>query len=220
MLDSVQIVLYNDAIGRPENTRTWAWRHVAGKGFSTRQENGRRSSLGSFQSGQMELTVNQLAQPSGVRIPHCPPDICPCGAAVAHSLGKTGVMGSIPITGSCFSLSKGWLRPGPVERNNCNRLLLPVLLPRQQAAGLHKAGAGHTTATRHHLLTQAFPSCTASQLSCAQEQMGTDPVGDGRCMFISFSWQDAAILPCRSTLDKGEPLRIWQRRNLSEPSHM
>jgi hypothetical protein len=24
----------------------------------------------------------------------------PCGAAVAHSLGKTGVMGSIPITGS------------------------------------------------------------------------------------------------------------------------
>ena len=25
---------------------------------------------------------------------------CPCGAAVAHSLGKTGVMGSIPITGS------------------------------------------------------------------------------------------------------------------------
>ena len=26
--------------------------------------------------------------------------ICPCGAAVAHSLGKTGVMGSIPITGS------------------------------------------------------------------------------------------------------------------------
>lgn len=26
--------------------------------------------------------------------------ICPCGAEVAHSLGKTGVMGSIPITGS------------------------------------------------------------------------------------------------------------------------
>ena len=63
----------------------------------------REFSRGSFQSGQMGLTVNQLAQPSGVRIPHCPPDTCPCGAAVAHSLGKTGVMGSIPITGSCLS---------------------------------------------------------------------------------------------------------------------
>jgi len=56
--------------------------------------------LGSYQSGQMGLTVNQLSTTSGVRIPHCPPKTCPCGAAVAHSLGKTGVMGSIPITGS------------------------------------------------------------------------------------------------------------------------
>ena len=29
-----------------------------------------------------------------------PTQACPCGAEVAHSLGKTGVMGSIPITGS------------------------------------------------------------------------------------------------------------------------
>src|SRR5947207_11990639 len=93
--------------------------------------------LGSYQSGQLGLTVNQLsddfgssnlslptikhsigqlpewsigadcksaASASGVRISHCPSQthlICPCGAAVAHSLGKTVVMGSIPITGSC-----------------------------------------------------------------------------------------------------------------------
>ena len=61
----------------------------------------RFSILGSYQSGQMGLTVNQLSSTSGVRIPHCPPKPCPSGAAVAHSLGKTGVMGSIPITGSC-----------------------------------------------------------------------------------------------------------------------
>lgn len=121
------------------------------------RENGRISSLGSFQSGQMELTVNQLAQPSGVRIPHCPPDVCPCGAAVAHSLGKTGVMGSIPITGSCFSLSKGWLWPGSVERNNCNRLLHPVPQPRLQAVGHYEAGTVRTKATRRRLLNQAFP---------------------------------------------------------------
>ncbi len=29
--------------------------------------------LGSYQSGQMGLTVNQLSSTSGVRIPHCPP---------------------------------------------------------------------------------------------------------------------------------------------------
>ncbi len=54
------------------------------------------------------------AQAAEVRILHRPPVLsrfarviflfvrlhCPCGAAVAHSLGKTGVMGSIPITGS------------------------------------------------------------------------------------------------------------------------
>src|SRR6266487_1044577 len=29
--------------------------------------------LGSYQSGQLGLTVNQLSSTSGVRIPHCPP---------------------------------------------------------------------------------------------------------------------------------------------------
>ena len=58
-------------------------------------------SLGSFQSGQMELTVNQLSEDFGGSNPSLPTQkACPCGAAVAHSLGKTGVMGSIPITGS------------------------------------------------------------------------------------------------------------------------
>ncbi len=61
-------------------------------------------SLGSFQSGQMELTVNQLSEDFGGSNPSLPTDylvtFCPCGAEVAHSLGKTGVMGSIPITGS------------------------------------------------------------------------------------------------------------------------
>src|SRR5205085_5554588 len=59
--------------------------------------------LGSYQSGQMELTVNQLSIDFGGSNPSLPTDYlatCPCGAAVAHSLGKTGVMGSIPITGS------------------------------------------------------------------------------------------------------------------------
>jgi hypothetical protein len=79
------------------------WRCVAGKGFLICLRVVPEFFLGSFQSGQMGLTVNQLAQPSGVRIPHCPPETCPCGAAVAHSLGKTGVMGSIPITGSLFT---------------------------------------------------------------------------------------------------------------------
>ena len=44
-----------------------------------------------------------VARASEVRILHCPPKqgkVGPCGAAAAHSLGKTGVMGSIPITGS------------------------------------------------------------------------------------------------------------------------
>ncbi len=63
--------------------------------------------VGSYQSGQMGLTVNQLSSTSGVRIPHCPPvhRSGPCGAAVAHSLGKTVVMGSIPITGSQWFLN-------------------------------------------------------------------------------------------------------------------
>ncbi len=62
---------------------------------------------GSYQSGQMGLTVNQLRElrrfessTAHLRTPFYGL-VCPCGAAVAHSLGKTGVMGSIPITGSC-----------------------------------------------------------------------------------------------------------------------
>ena len=65
--------------------------------------------LGSYQSGQMGLTVNQLRDRFGGSNPPLPTihilysmsgKVGPCGAAVAHSLGKTGVMGSIPITGS------------------------------------------------------------------------------------------------------------------------
>jgi hypothetical protein len=32
-----------------------------------------RERMASYPSGQRDLTVNQLAQPSGVRIPHSPP---------------------------------------------------------------------------------------------------------------------------------------------------
>ncbi len=60
--------------------------------------------LGSYQSGQLGLTVNQLAFAFGSSNLSLPTQTCPCGAAVAHSLGKTGVMGSIPITGSCGML--------------------------------------------------------------------------------------------------------------------
>jgi hypothetical protein len=63
------------------------------------------------QVGQLPKRSNgtdckSVARASEVRILHCPPLyarvrlISPCGAAVAHSLGKTVVMGSIPITGS------------------------------------------------------------------------------------------------------------------------
>ncbi len=66
---------------------------------------------GSYQSGQMGLTVNQLRElrrfESSTAHLYDTLYVCimyskvgPCGAAVAHSLGKTGVMGSIPITGS------------------------------------------------------------------------------------------------------------------------
>src|SRR6266699_4957389 len=48
---------------------------------------------------------------------------CPCGAAVAHSLGKTGVMGSIPITGSCGML-KGTM---PLSRTHV--FSIPVVRP-------------------------------------------------------------------------------------------
>ena len=44
-----------------------------------------------------------VARASEVRILHCPPFPYwprPCGAVVAHSLGKTVVVGSIPTTGS------------------------------------------------------------------------------------------------------------------------
>ena len=54
-----------------------------------------------------------VAQASKVRILHCPPKVllfCPCGAVVAHSLGKTVVVGSIPTTGSRgFRLTLGLL---------------------------------------------------------------------------------------------------------------
>lgn len=86
-------------------------------------QEGGRVFQGSYQSGQMGLTVNQLRNASGVRIPHCPPDTGPCGAAVAHSLGKTGVMGSIPITGSCSSVS-GSAWPGPDLLGECCDVLL------------------------------------------------------------------------------------------------
>ncbi len=69
--------------------------------------------LGSYQSGQMGLTVNQLRElrrfessTAHLYIYALIPvngmcmQVGPCGAAVAHILGKTGVMGSIPITGS------------------------------------------------------------------------------------------------------------------------
>ena len=61
-----------------------------------------------------------VAKASKVRILHCPPgqgparslrsSFCPCGAVVAHSLGKTVVVGSIPTTGSRgFRLTLGLL---------------------------------------------------------------------------------------------------------------
>lgn len=73
-----------------------------------------RSSRGSYQSGQMGLTVNQLRKlrrfESSTAHLQFLCSACPCGAAVAHILGKNEAMGSIPITGSvvfrgCWSLS-------------------------------------------------------------------------------------------------------------------
>ena len=62
----------------------------------------------------MGLTVNQLRKLRRFESSTAHLHICmvsPCGAAVAHSLGKTGVMGSIPITGS-----RGfWMMSGFVE---------------------------------------------------------------------------------------------------------
>ncbi len=73
----------------------------------TKNDTGVFLDLGSYQSGQMGLTVNQLRklrrfESSTAHLTHLDgfSQTCPCGAAVAHSLGKTGVMGSIPITGS------------------------------------------------------------------------------------------------------------------------
>ena len=59
--------------------------------------------LGSYQSGQMGLTVNQLRELrrfESSTAHHTVLPFCPCGAVVAHSLGKTVVVGSIPTTGS------------------------------------------------------------------------------------------------------------------------
>ena len=59
---------------------------------------------GGYPSGQRGLTVNQLADAFGGSNPS--PPTCPAdGAAliaqtVEHTLGKGGVMGSIPIEGS------------------------------------------------------------------------------------------------------------------------
>src|SRR5438105_2096006 len=53
---------------------------------------------------------------------------CPCGAEVAHSLGKTGVMGSIPITGSYVGCNSSLLsRDGPLRVTS-----LKILLSRQR----------------------------------------------------------------------------------------
>ncbi len=54
VLDIAQSVGYNGHVDQSEST-------------------GACLSLGSYQSGQMGLTVNQLSSTSGVRIPHCPP---------------------------------------------------------------------------------------------------------------------------------------------------
>src|SRR5215472_9090593 len=69
--------------------------------------------LGSYQSGQMGLTVNQLRELrrfESSTAHHTVLLFCPCGAVVAHSLGKTVVVGSIPTTGSRgFRLTLGLL---------------------------------------------------------------------------------------------------------------
>jgi hypothetical protein len=116
-------------------------RRVAGRRFLTSSKRVTEFCLGSYQSGQMGLTVNQLAKPTGVRIPHCPPFACPCGAEVAHSLGKTGVMGSIPITGSCISVSgRIWRMPGSAGEKHCNVVFFFLShCPNRSAVGRREA---------------------------------------------------------------------------------
>ncbi len=63
---------------------------------------------GSYQSGQMGLTVNQLRElrrfesstAHQTNTDRCVVQVGPCGAGVAHILGKNEAMGSNPITGS------------------------------------------------------------------------------------------------------------------------
>ncbi len=63
----------------------------------------RRKTLGGYPSGQRGLTVNQLADAFGGSNPSPPTDAgrpALIAQMVEHTLGKGGVMGSIPIEGS------------------------------------------------------------------------------------------------------------------------
>gem|GEM_PF-852273 len=62
---------------------------------------------GSYRSGQTGLTVNQLAYAFGGSNPPLPTRPacrwsypCPSSSGVEHNLGKVGVTGSIPVSGS------------------------------------------------------------------------------------------------------------------------
>jgi hypothetical protein len=98
---------------------------------------------GSYQSGQMGLTVNQLRELRRFESSTAHQLFFffvfgPCGAVVAHSLGKTVVVGSIPTTGSCgLRLTLGlrlFTSLQPISRNttsdisdSCRRLLTLIV---------------------------------------------------------------------------------------------
>lgn len=112
--------------------KTWkhvAWRQVAGKGFLA--SSGYGVLPGQFPERSNGTDCKSVGTAFGGSNPSLPTYTCPCGAAVAHSLGKTGVMGSIPITGSCSSLQRclACASPAGKETLRCC-LLLPIPLPK------------------------------------------------------------------------------------------
>ena len=118
---------------------------------------------GSYQSGQMGLTVNQLRELRRFESSTAHQDLtpfltCPCGAAVAHSLGKTGVMGSIPITGSCSSLQRCLACASLPGKKHCDVVFFfQSRCPNAQAVGCREVHRSGKRATSRRRLLKVLP---------------------------------------------------------------
>ena len=162
-----------------------------------------------------------VAKASKVRILHCPPYrhqisvvVCPCGAGVAHILGKNEAMGSNPITGS-----RGLFMCRPASSKETLGTELRASRSKKRVAATHVESRSlvihiHSKNTCCRLLIDRHLSSLFHWKGLFNNRRL--PTGDGCCMSIAT----ATCIIVEQDCEKEREFSKWRRRSSSEQNHM